>query len=137
MAAEQQEVPDNIATAITEISEYATLLVRDEIELAKAEVAAKLRKILTGTVVGITAGGFVVFAVLLFLEGLALLLAYEVFPAGQVFWGYFVVTGMLLVLAAAGGAIAARALRQGAPPAPTMAIDEARKIVESVQEQTQ
>ena len=136
MAAEQQEVPDNIATAITEISEYATLLVRDEIELAKAEVAAKLRKLLTGTVVGITAGGFVVFAVLLFLEGLAWLFAYEVFP-GQVYLGFFVVTGMLLVLAAAGGAIAARALRQGAPPAPTMAIDEARKIVESVQEQTQ
>jgi hypothetical protein len=135
LAAEQQEVPDNIATAITEISEYATLLVRDEIELAKAEVAAKLRKLLTGTVVGITAGGFVVFAVLLFLEGLAWLFAYEVFP-GQVYLGFFVVTGMLLVLAAAGGAIAARALRQGAPPAPTMAIDEARKIVDTVQEET-
>jgi hypothetical protein len=136
LAAEQQEVPDNIATAITEISEYATLLVRDEIELAKAEVAAKLRKILTGTVVGITAGGFVVFAVLLFLEGLAWLFAYEVFPPGQVFWGFFVVTGMLLVLAAAGGMVAARALRQGAPPAPTMAIDEARKIAEMVAEET-
>jgi hypothetical protein len=135
LAAEQQDVPDNIATAITEISEYATLLVRDEIELAKAEVAAKLRKILAGTVVGISAGGFVIFAVMLFLNGLAWLFAYELFPAGQVFWGFFIVTGMLLVLAAVGGVIARRALLQGAPPAPTMAIDEARKIVETVQEE--
>ena len=42
MAAEQEEVPENIAAAITEISERATLLIRDEIELAKAEIAAKL-----------------------------------------------------------------------------------------------
>ena len=137
MAAEQEEVPDNIATAITEISEYATLLIHDEIELAKAEVGAKLRSLLTGTVVGIAAGSFVAIAVLFFLNGLAWLFAYELFPAGQVFWGYFIVTGMLLVLAAAAGTIAARALQAGSPPAPTMAIDEARKIVESVQEQTQ
>ena len=31
----------NIAAAITEISEHATLLIRDEIELAKAEVSDK------------------------------------------------------------------------------------------------
>ena len=33
--------PQNIATAITDISERATLLVREEIELAKAEVTEK------------------------------------------------------------------------------------------------
>lgn len=136
MAAEQQEVPDNIATAITEISEYATLLIRDEIELARAEITAKLRKLAMGAAVGVAAGAFVVFAVSLFLNGLAWLFAYELFPPGQVFWGFFVVTGMLLVLAAAGGMIARRALQQGAPPAPTMAIDEARKIAEMVQEET-
>jgi hypothetical protein len=136
LAAEQQEVPDNIATAITEISEYATLLIRDEIELARAEITAKLRKLAMGAAVGVAAGAFVVFAVSLFLNGLAWLFAYELFPPGQVFWGFFVVTGMLLVLAAAGGMIARRALQQGAPPAPTMAIDEARKIAEMVQEET-
>ena len=118
MAAEQQEVPDNIATAITEISEYATLLIRDEIELAKAEVAAKFRKLVTGTVVGIAAGGFAATAMLFFLNGLAWLFAYELFPAGQIFWGYFIVTAMLLVLAAVAGMIASRALQAGAPPAP-------------------
>ena len=133
MAAEpQEEVPANIAAAITEISEHATLLIRDEIELAKAEIGGKLRKLLTGAVVGVAAGGFVVLAVLMFLGGLAWLFAYELFPSGQIFWGYFMVTGLLLVLAVLAGLLAFRALRGGSPPAPTMAIDEARKIREAV-----
>jgi hypothetical protein len=134
LAAEQEEVPANIAAAITEISERATLLIRDEIELAKAEVAVKLRKLLTGAVVGIAAGGFVAVAALFVLIGLAWLFAYELFPAGQIFWGYFIVAALLLVLAALAGLLAFRALRGGSPPAPTMAIDEARKIREAVRE---
>jgi len=133
LAAEQEEVPANIAAAITEISEHATLLIRDEIELAKAEITVKLRKILTGAVVGIAAGGFVAIAVLFLLIGLAYLIAYEI-DAGQTFWGFFIVAALLLVLAALAGLLAFRAVRSGAPPAPTMAIDEARKIRDAVRE---
>ena len=68
------------------------------------------------------------------LIGLAWLFAYELFPAGEIFWGYFIVAGLLLVLAALAGLLAFRAVRGGAPPAPTMAIDEARKIREAVRE---
>jgi hypothetical protein len=132
LAAEQEEVPANIAAAITEISERATLLIRDEIELARAEIAAKLRKILIGAAVGIAAGMFVAVAVLFVLVGLAWLFWFELFPAGQFFWGFFVVAGLLLVLAVLAGGLAARALRRGSPPSPTMAIDEARKIREAV-----
>ena len=134
MATEQEEVPANIAAAITEISEHATLLIRDEIDLAKAEIATKLRKLLTGAVVGIAAGGFIAVAILFVLIGLAYLFADEVFPAGETFWGFFVVAALLLVLAALAGVLAFRALRGGSPPAPTMAIDEARKIREAVRE---
>ena len=133
MAAEQEEVPANIAAAITEISEHATLLIRDEIELARAEIGAKVRKLVTGAVVGLAAGGFVVVAVLFILIGLAYLIAYEI-SAGQVFWGFFIVAALLLALAVLAGLIAFRAVRGGAPPAPTMAIDEARKIREAVRE---
>jgi hypothetical protein len=132
LAAEQEEIPENIAAAITEISERATLLIRDEIELARAEIAAKLRKILTGAVVGVVAGMFIVVAGMFVLEGLAWLAWYEFFPAGQFFWGFFVMAGVLLALAVLGGYLAAKALRRGTPPAPTMAIDEARKIREAV-----
>lgn len=134
MATEQEEVPANIAAALTEISEHAAQLVRDEIELAKAEVGVKLRKLLTGTVVGLAAGGFVALAGLFILIGLAWLLSYELFPAGQFFWGFFIVAALLLVLAALAGWLAFRAVRGGTPPAPTMAIDEARKIRDAVRE---
>jgi hypothetical protein len=131
LAAEQGEIPDNIAAAITEISERATLLIRDEIELARAEITAKLRKLLTGAVVGIVAGVFVLVAGMFILEGLAWLFYYELFPAGEVFWGFFMMAGVLLLFAVLGGLLAFRALRRGAP-APSMAIDEARKIREAV-----
>jgi hypothetical protein len=131
---EQEEVPANIAAALTEISEHATQLVRDEIELAKAEIGVKLRKLLTGTVVGLAAGGFVAVAALFILIGLAWLFSYELFPAGQFFWGFFIVAGLLLVVAVLAGWLAFRAVRGGTPPAPTMALDEARKIREAVRE---
>ena len=132
MAAEQDEIPDNVAAAITEIAERAAALVRDEIDLAKAEVGAKLRKLLTGTVVGAVAGIFVLVALMFVLEGLAWLFWYELFPAGEFFWGFFMMAGILLLFAVLGGVLAFKALRRGAPPAPTMAIDEARKIREAV-----
>ena len=132
MAAEQEEIPENIAAAITEISERATLLIRDEIELARAEITAKLRKLLTGAVVGVVAGVFVLVAVMFVLVGLAWLFWYELFPAGQYFWGFFMMAGVLLLTAVLGGVLAFKAMRRGSPPAPTMAIDEARKIRDAV-----
>jgi putative superfamily III holin-X len=132
LATEQEEIPENIAAAITEISERATLLIRDEIELARAEIGAKFGKLVRGTVIGLAAGMFVVVAVFFVLIGLAWLAWFELFPAGEFYWGFFVVAGFLLVLAALAGLLGAKLVRRGAPPSPTMAIDEARKIREAV-----
>lgn len=131
MAAEADE-PQNLAQAIAEISERASLLVREEIELAKAEMAAKLTKLVTAAIVGVVAGFFVIGALYFSLHGLAWLAWYELFPAGQYFWGFFVVAGALLVFALLAGLLAARLVRRGAPPSPSMAIDEARKIRDAV-----
>ncbi|MGA2757900.1 MAG: phage holin family protein [Solirubrobacteraceae bacterium] len=132
MAAEEEQIPENIAAAITEISERATLLIRDEIELARAEIGAKISKLVTGAVVGIAAGIFIVVALFFVLIGLAWLAWYELFPAGQYFWGFFVVAGALLLFALLAGVLAAKLVRRGSPPSPKMAIDEARKIREAV-----
>jgi hypothetical protein len=130
------EQPQNIATAISEVTEHATLLVREEIELAKAEVTQKITSLIKGAVVGIAAGIFVVTALLFILHGFAWLAWFELFnkndPNANFFWGYFVVAGALLLLGGLAGFVAAKALRSGAPPTPDMAIDEARKIRESV-----
>jgi uncharacterized membrane protein YqjE len=123
----------NIAQAIQEVSERAQLLVREEIELAKTEVEAKVSKLIKGAVIGIVAGIFVVNGLTFLLHGLSWLSWYELFPAGQFFWGFFLVAAVLFLLGALAGFIAARAFKRGAPPTPAMAIDEAKLIRETVQ----
>ena len=109
-------------------------LVREEIELAKAEVAEKVTKLLTGIAVGLAAGIFVVVGLLFFLHGLAWF-AWFALPVGNqaVFWGYFIVAGLLFVLGGVAGYLAARFLKASTPPVPEMAIDEAGKIKRTLQ----
>jgi uncharacterized membrane protein YqjE len=134
---DQQQSTDtttqNIAQAIQEVSDRVSLLVQEEIELAKVEVTEKVTKLIKGAVVGIAAGIFVVLALIYLLHGFAWLAWYELFPGNQFFWGFFVVAAVLLLLGALAGYIAARAMKSGAPPTPVMAIDEAKRIKETVQ----
>jgi Putative Actinobacterial Holin-X, holin superfamily III len=131
---QRREQPQNIATAITEVSERATLLVREEIELAKAEVSEKVAKLARGAVVAGAAGIFLVTALSFVLNGFAWLLYYEL-PIGSeftYFWGFFAMALILVVLGVLAGLLAARLVRRSSPPVPNMAIEEARKIRETV-----
>jgi uncharacterized membrane protein YqjE len=118
-----------LAHTVQDISERVALLVREEIELAKAEVTGKVTKLLRAIVIGIAAGVFVITGLLFFLHGLAWL-AWFVLPVGDssFFWGFFFVAGMLFVLGGVSGYLAARFFKESTPPIPTMAIDEAGKI---------
>jgi uncharacterized membrane protein YqjE len=132
-AQQRRDHPQNIATAITEVSERATLLIREEIELAKAEVAEKVSKLARGTIVAVAAGVFLTVALFFVLVGLALLLYYVLpVPTFAYFWGFFAMAAILLVLGILAGVLAARAVRRSAPPVPNMAIEEARKIRDTV-----
>jgi hypothetical protein len=128
------EETQNIAAAIAEVSERATLLVREEIELAKVEMGEKATKLLKGAVVGAAAGVFFFTALVFALVGCAWLLYYYL-PIGNeftYFWGFFAMSVILVVLGLLAGLIAAKAVKKGSPPVPSMAIEEARKIRESV-----
>ncbi|HEY4099107.1 MAG TPA: phage holin family protein, partial [Baekduia sp.] len=130
---DEPNTPPGIVQAIQEVSEKASLLVRDEIELAKAEVVQKVTKIGKGAVIAAAAGVFVLGALIMILFGLAWLAYWAIpFPDGQYFWGYFTVAAILLLLAALAGYVAYRALKAGSPPAPTMAIEEAKLIKDTV-----
>ena len=123
-----------IATTIAEVSERATLLIHEEIELAKAEVAEKVSKLLRGAAVGIAAGIFFVTALFFVLIGCAWLLYYYL-PIGSdftYFWGFFAMALILLVLGVIAGVVAAKVVRRASPPTPNMAIEEARRIRETV-----
>lgn len=131
---EKRSETQNIATAITEVSERATLLVREEIELAKTEVAEKATKLVKGAVVGVAAGVFLVTALFFVLIGCAWLLYYYL-PIGNdytYFYGFFAMAIILVVLGVIAGLIAARVVKKGSPPVPSMAIEEAQKIRETV-----
>jgi hypothetical protein len=80
--------------------------------------------------VAAAAGIFVVTALFLALIGCAWLLYYEL-PIGNdftYFWGFFAMALILLVLGALAGLLAAKVVKKSAPPVPTMAIEEAHLI---------
>jgi uncharacterized membrane protein YqjE len=134
---DQQQSTDTttqaIAQAIQEVSERVSVLVHEEIELAKAEMTEKVTKLVKGAVIGIAAGIFLVFGLVYLLHGFAWLAWYELFPDNQFFWGFFVVAAVLFLVGALAGYIAARAVKSGSPPMPQLAIDEAKLIKETVQ----
>ena len=123
----------NIAKAIAEVSERATLLVREEIELAKAEVTEKASKLIRGAIVGVAAGIFFFTALVFALVGCAWLLYYYL-PGNNYtfFWGFFAMAVILVALGVVAGLVAAKLVKKSSPPVPSMAIDEARKIREAV-----
>jgi uncharacterized membrane protein YqjE len=119
----------SVAELVFDVSEKASSLVREEIELAKTEVTEKVGKILRGSVVGIAAGAFAFLALILAMHGFAWLLNEELFD-GKTWPGYFVEAAIFLLIAAAAGLFAYRSVQAGAPPVPEQAIEEAKRTKE-------
>lgn len=111
---------------VLDVTETTTSLIREEIELAKAEVSEKAGKILRGSVVGIVAGAFAFLALILVMHGIAWLLNEELFD-GKAWPGFFVEAAIFLLVAAGAGYFAYRSVQAGAPPVPEQAIDEAKR----------
>ena len=114
-----------LADLVIDVTQGTSSLVREEFELAKAEVTEKVGKILRGSVVGIAAGAFAFLALILVMEGVAWLLNEEVFD-GKFWPGFFIEAAVFLLIAAAAGYIAYRSVKAGAPPLPEQAIEEAK-----------
>ena len=117
----------SLGEIVAEVSEKASLLVREEIELAKAEVKDKVSKLTRGAVVGVAAGVFVIFGITTFFHGLAWFLN-DVFNWEDNNWaGFAVVTAMLFLLAILAALLALRLFKKGSPPTPELAIEEAKR----------
>ena len=122
----------SLADLVVEVSENASTLVREEIELAKAEVSEKVGKILRGSAIGVAAGVFAFLALILIMHGIAWVLAEELFD-GKAWPGFFIEAAIFLLIAALAGFIASRALKSGAPPVPEQAIEEAKLTKEMLE----
>ena len=116
----------NLGEIVSEVSEKASLLVRQEIELAKAEISGKVAKLTRGAVVGAAAGIFLIFGVTMLFHTLAWFL-YDLFDFNAIWFGFAIVTGVLFLLAILAALIALRLFKKGAPPTPDMAIEEAKR----------
>jgi uncharacterized membrane protein YqjE len=110
---------------VFDVTEGVSGLVREEIQLAKAEVSEKAGKIARGAVVGIAAGVFAFLALILVMEGIAWLLNEEVFN-GKTWPGFFIEAAVFLLIAALAALIAFKAVKAGSPPVPSQAIEEAK-----------
>jgi H+/Cl- antiporter ClcA len=123
----QDNADKSLGEIVAEVSEKASRLVREEVELAKAEVTDKLSKLGRGAAIGAAAGVFLIFGVTMFFHGLAWFLD-DVFNWEDNIWaGFAVVTALLFLLAALSAFIAYRLFKKGAPPTPDLAIEEAKR----------
>jgi uncharacterized membrane protein YqjE len=122
------KVPEEMSVGelVFEVSDRASVLIREEIELAKTEVTEKVNRLLRGSVAGLAAGTFALLALFLLMHGFAWLLNDLVFDN---FWaGFFVEAGIFLLIGAGAGLFAWRSFKRAAPPTPDMAIEEAKEI---------
>ena len=124
--------PENLATAVTEVSERMSLLVREEIELAKARSRKRSRASRAGPAVR-DRGCVRRARARVVLLTLALGLKYR--PLGSIWLGFLIVFGVLLVVTVLAFLFAWRKIKVGAPT-PKIAIEEAKKIRETVSPST-
>jgi hypothetical protein len=122
----------SLGEIVGEVSEKASLLVREEIELAKAEVTTKVKKLGTGAALIGAAAFLGLFVAIFFFQALAWGLVewfdFKIWAGFGIVALFLLVVSMLLLL------LARRAFKKGSPPVPEMAIDEAKKTRAALEE---
>ncbi len=119
---------DNVAAALTKVTEHLSVLVREEVELAKAEVTEKVSSLARGAAAVAVGAVFGLFALVFLLITIAWILdAIFVDGAGDIWVGFAIVFVVLGAATVGAFLFAWRKLKVGAPK-PEMAIEEARKI---------
>jgi uncharacterized membrane protein YqjE len=133
MATNNNNDTSELAQAIQDVTEKMSLLVREEIELAKTEVLEKGTRLAKGAAIGIAAGIFAVFG-LVYLGDAVAWLIWELIEGdvNSPWLGFLILAVLIFLLGGIAGLVAARLFKRGAPPAPQMAIEEAKLIKETI-----
>ncbi len=125
----------SVGELVFDVSERVSTLVREEIELAKAEISEKVSQLIKGSVVGIAAGVFAFLGLILLMHAFAWFLNDLFF--GDNFWlGFLIEAVLFFVVAGLAGLFAYRAMQAGAPPVPEMAIEEGKRIKQTLESGT-
>jgi uncharacterized membrane protein YqjE len=125
----------SLGDVVTEVTEKASLLVREEIELAKAEISEKVTKLGKGAGALAAAGVLAVFSLIFLLHALAWFFN-DAFDWTTVWPGYLATFGVVIVAGGLIGFLGIRWLKGGSPPTPDLAIEEAKRTREMLDQQT-
>ena len=128
------ETDKSLGDVVSEVSEKASLLVREEIELAKAEITEKVTKLGKGAAALAAAAVLAVFAMIYLFHALAWFFV-DLFNWNTVWPGYLLTVGVIVIIGVLAGALGVRWLRSGAPPTPDLAIEEAKRTREMLDQQ--
>ncbi len=125
-----------LGQALHDVTEYSHRIIREEIELAKAEVTEKITKLAKGAAVGAAAGVFVLAGLIYFLHALSWFIWMLVRgnSTDTFYLGFLIVAVLLFVLAGVAGFLAFKFVKGGAPPTPKLAIDEAKKVRKTIRD---
>jgi len=122
----------SVGELVLDVSERTSGLIREEIALAKTEVSEKITKVLRGSAVGIAAGIFALLGLAMLMHAIAWLLN-DLFFEGDVWAGFAIEALFWFIVAAGAGIFAYRSVQAGAPPVPEMAIEEGRRIKQTLE----
>jgi uncharacterized membrane protein YqjE len=117
---------------VTDVTTKAQLLVREEIELAKAEVTAKVSKLAKGAGFFAGAGVLAIFGLIYLFHMLAIGLA-DWFSL-KLWVGYAIVTVVIFLVVGLLAFLGLRSMKKGSPPVPELAIEEAKKTQAALKE---
>jgi uncharacterized membrane protein YqjE len=126
----------SLGEIVADVSEKVSLLVRQEIALAKTEVQDKVSALAKGAAVVAAAGFFLLLALIYFLTALAWLLS-DLYgsSAASIWLGFLTVFAILAALGGVGAFLGIRWVKRGAPPTPDLAIEEAKRTREELEQQ--
>lgn len=110
-----------------DVTERVSILVREEIALAKVELTEKVTNLGRGAVVGIAAGVFVLLSLAMLMHAIAWLINDILNIESAVWVGFGIEALFWLVVAGLAGLFAYKSVKKGTPPTPVMAIQEAKE----------
>jgi hypothetical protein len=121
-----------VGELVFDVAERVSILVREEIALAKAELTEKATNIGRGAVVGIAAGVILLMALAMLMHAVAWAINDVLGIESAVWVGFLIEAVFWLLVAGLAGLIAYKSVKKGTPPTPEMAIEEMKETKATV-----
>jgi len=122
----------SVGELVFDVSERVSILVREEVALAKAEITEKLTTLARGAGIAAAAGVFLLAAGIMLMFAIAWLINDILGIEGSVWVGFAIEAGILIVLAAVAGLVAKKLFGEVESPTPEMAIEELKETKETL-----